>query len=155
MDIALPFFKIISMIFASSAVITGIVAIVAPVGFSKVFGLPLETTPLNDTGPFSKHRDTDDQNGLITDSPPYRSLAMSYVSLMGVRQLATGLILLTFACQHKWAEVATVLAIIGILVACTDGIYLARVNGKRSGQLHAIPGVVIAALAGVVIYYNP
>ena len=72
---------------------------------------------------------------------------------MGIRQLATGIILLTFAYQSKWVEAATILAIIGIVVAGTDGIYLARGGGgSKAGLFHAIPGALIAALACGVIY---
>ena len=71
---------------------------------------------------------------------------------MGVRQLATGTILLTFAYQNKWAEMATILAIIGILVAGTDGVYLARAGKTAQAKVHAVPGALIAALAGAVVY---
>ena len=49
-------------------------------------------------------------------------------------------------------EMATILAIIGIVVAGTDGIYLARAGLKGKGIFHAIPGALISALAwGVLI----
>ncbi|DBA86180.1 hypothetical protein WJX77_005830 [Trebouxia sp. C0004] len=71
---------------------------------------------------------------------------------MGVRQLATGIILLIFAQQNKWTEMATILAIIGVVVAGTDGVYLSRAGAGNLGRFHAIPGALIAALAGGVIY---
>ena len=71
---------------------------------------------------------------------------------MGARQLATGLILLTFAYQHKWTEAATILSIIGIVVAGTDGVYLSRAGAGQLARFHAIPGALIAALAAAVIY---
>jgi hypothetical protein len=82
----------------------------------------------------------------------HRVLTLSYISLMGVRQFATGIILLTFAYQKKWTEVATILAVIGIIVAGTDGIHLSRAGHRRLGRFHAVPGALIAALAGGFIY---
>ena len=148
MDYPLHIFKAVGVIFAISALITGIQAIVDPIGFSKFFGLPLSalTTDSADT--------LNGNDGAVTASQAtkfshsHHNLTMSYISLMGVRQLATGIILLTFAYQNKWTEVATILVIIGILVAGTDGIYLSRAGKGRLGRLHAIPGALIAALAG-------
>ena len=141
------------MTFAISAVATGVQAIVDPIGFSKFFGLPLDPTSTDSIGSLN-----DDENAATSRTTAilrhHHSLAMSYVSLMGVRQLATGIILLTFAYQNKWTEVATFLAIIGIVVAGTDGIYISRGGAKQSGRFHAIPGTLIAALAGGVIYSN-
>lgn len=125
----LPTFQAVSIIFAISAVITGMQALVNPVGFSKSFGLASDSK--------SKHSD---------------SLSKSYISLMGVRQLSTGIILLTFALQNKRTEMATILAIIGVLVAGTDGIFLALGATKSAGLFHAVPGAAIAALAGTVLY---
>lgn len=71
---------------------------------------------------------------------------------MGIRQLATGLTLLTFAYQEKWIEIATVLSILGIVVAGTDGICLARAGNYSQARFHAIPGACIALLAGTVLY---
>ena len=151
MDYLLLALKAVSVIFAVSAVITGTQAIVDPVGFSRFFGLPLTSNLTDSVGAYTK-----DDAG-VTPTPTatlhyYRSLTVSYVSLMGVRQLATGIILLIFAYQDKWVEIATILAIIGVLVAGTDGIYLSRAGAIRKGRLHAIPGALIAALAGGVIY---
>ena len=128
MDYLLPAFKVISVTFAMSAVATGAQAIVDPVGFSRFFGMPVHPTT---TG---------------------RSLTRSYIALMGVRQLATGIILLTFAYQEKWTEVATILAIIGMVVAGTDGMYLLLAGHGKLGKFHAIPGARIAALAVGVLY---
>ena len=70
---------------------------------------------------------------------------------MGVRQLATGLTLLAFAYQGKWKEMATILSILGIVVAGTDGACLAQKNlGK--GLFHAGPGACISALSIAVLY---
>ena len=60
----------------------------------------------------------------ILNDSHHRTLTKSYISLLGARQLATGIILLTLVSQHKWTEIATVLAIIGIVVAGTNGIYI-------------------------------
>lgn len=138
-------FKTVSMIFAVASVATGAQAIIDPTGFSKTFGLPLQT-PIN--APSSKDPQVAAENTPQSD----RAMAMSYISLAGVRQLGTAITILTFALQDKWTEVATILAIIGIVVAGTDGIYIARGATRRAGLLHAIPGALIAALAGAVIY---
>ena len=143
MAFLLSTFQVVSIIFAIAAVDTGAQALVDPVGFSISFGLPVALNT----------RTVD----AVTSRPTavlhsHRSLTMSYISLLGVRQLATGLILLTFACQNKWTEMATILAIIGVIVAGTDGIFLSRFGAQNLGRLHAIPGALIAALAGGVIY---
>ena len=113
-------------------------ALVDPIGFTKTFGLLL-----------SHNIKTDD--GAASTASRDRSVTLSYVSLMGVRQLATGLTLLVFAWQSKWTEAATILAIIGVVVAGTDGVYLARGGEASKGRWHAIPGVLIAALAAAVV----
>ena len=133
MPYLLSAFKAVSVIFAISAVVTGAQSIVDPVGFSLFFGLPL--TP-------------------AVAASDHRDLTASYIALMGVRQLATGVTLLVFAYQSKWTEVATILAIIGVLVAGTDGIFLSRAGHGAVGRWHAIPGVLIAALAAAVVYQH-
>ncbi len=151
MDYLLPTFKTVSVMFAISAVATGAQAVVDPVGFSRLFGLPL--TVINSVGSLTG------DNGAVTSRPTSilhydRCLTMSYVSLMGVRQLATGIILLIFAHKNNWTEMATILAVIGIVVAGTDGMYLSRAGARKLGWFHAIPGALIAALAGGVIYFS-
>ena len=71
---------------------------------------------------------------------------------MGVRQLATGITLLTFAYQTKWTEMANILAILGVVVAGTDGVYLSRFGAGKQAMFHAIPGALIAILAGAVVF---
>lgn len=139
----LPSFKAVSLIFAISAVATGAQAIINPIGFSRGFGLVLNSTP---------NPSINNENKI---SHSHEILTKSYISLMGVRQIATGIILLTFAYQDKWTEMATILAIIGVVVAGTDGVYLARGGTRNLGLFHAIPGALIAALACFVIYSNP
>jgi len=146
MDYLLPTFKTVSVMFAISAVATGAQAVVDPVGFSRFFGLPLTVTNSDDNG-----ADTSRPTNILHYD---RCLTLSYVSLMGVRQLATGIVLLIFAHQNKWTEMATILAIIGIVVAGTDGMYLSRAGARKLGRFHAIPGALIAALAGGVIYFS-
>jgi len=148
MDYLLPTFKAVSVIFAVSAVGTGAQAILAPVGFSKMFGLPVTSKP---NSPSTKEHPINPAASVSH----LQSTTTSYISLLGIRQLSTGLILLTFAYQDKWVESATILAIIGVLVAGTDGIYLARSGARSEGRWHAIPGALIAALAAAVVYYNP
>ncbi|KAJ3247408.1 hypothetical protein HDU78_004382 [Chytriomyces hyalinus] len=155
-------FKAVSLIFAAAAVGTGLHAIADPVGFSKSFGLPISPPATPDSGTLKKDAVTGNlintkdgstaKEEAAVSSYRQRRVAMSYVSLMGVRQLATGTILLTFAYQGKWTEMATILAIIGILVAGTDGIYLSRDGAKKLGQFHALPGALISALACAFIW---
>ena len=128
------------MIFALLAVATGLQAIVTPIVFSNSFGLPITDSK---TGSSQSHR------SVLTTH------ALAYVSLQGVRQLATGIVLLIYAAQGKWMEVATFLAVIGVLVAGMDGVFLARNGQLARGVFHALPGALIAALAAAVVYYNP
>lgn len=137
-----PTFKAVSLIFSVAAIVTGLRPILDPVSFSHSFGIPLAPTTVS-----SYKKDS----AALTQRDDHNS-ALYYVSLMGVRQLGTGMILLTFAYQAKWTEMATILAIIGILVAGTDGVYLARARSIRAGAFHAIPGALISALALAFIY---
>ena len=150
MDYLLPTFQAVSVIFAIASVATGAQAILDPVSFSKSFGLPLSPTEIKSI--------VSPVNSSTTETyrsyQDHRNLAKSYVSLMGVRQLGTGIILLTFAYQGKWTEMGTILAIIGVVVAGTDGYYIAQGGSRGQGQFHAIPGALIAALAGAVLYSN-
>ena len=142
MNLLLPTFKIVSVAFASSAIVTGAQAIVDPIGFSRSFGLPITIAKDADKPQSTPVSHFHESNG---------NAIISYVSLMGIRQLATGITLLTFAYQKKWTEMATILAILGIVVAGTDGIYLSRSGAKNLAKLHAIPGALIALLAGATI----
>ena len=136
-------FKFVSVTFAVAAVCTGVQALFGPVSFSQSFGLPLEEPKPDREDAKSK------PESAATASQ--HDFAVSYVSLMGVRQLATGVILLTFAHQRKWEEIATILAIIGLLVAGIDGFYLARAGKRNAAIFHAVPGALIALLARAVI----
>lgn len=151
---ALLFFKLTTVIFSAAAIYTGAQALFHPAGFAKSFGLSLDSMGaailLKTSG--SKKEGA----AVILANPnlhPYNP-AMSYVSLMGIRQLANGLILATFAYKGKWIEVATILAIIGILVAGIDGIYLSRAGKTSLGVYYAVPGALIAMYASVVLYYH-
>jgi hypothetical protein len=136
-------FKAISVTFALAAVYTGVHGLVYPAAFSKFFGLPLDATtippPPSSDSPFVK--------STYEAYKTHRTLAKSYISLMSVRQLGTGIILLIFAYQDKWTEVATILAVIGVLVAGTDGLFLIKGSTRADGIFHAIPGGMISALA--------
>ena len=140
MDLLNPLFKFVSVTFAVAAVATGIQAIVDPIGFSRSFGLPL--------APQLK------PNALELQKPN-NDAATPYVSLMGVRQLATGITLLTFAYQAKWQEMATILTILGFVVACTDAVFLAQSGAYGKARFHAIPGALIATLAAAVVVIDP
>jgi hypothetical protein len=130
MDLLSTSFKLVSLIFAISAVGTGLQALLDPIGFSTSFGIP---NGFAGGGPKSAIHSSDQ--------------LLLYVSLMGVRQLATGLTLLLFAWLGKWAEMATILSILGYVVACTDGYYLVRAGNERQAAFHALPGFMIASLA--------
>jgi hypothetical protein len=141
---SVPAFQIVSMTFAVAAVATGLQALSDPIGFSNTFGLRLMRST---EGDLSKHGSSESPDLHKTRSSDQHNVARSYVSLMGVRQLGTGITLLAFGYQRKWNEIATILSIIGILVAGTDGIFLARNGFVKQGQWHAVPGALIAALA--------
>lgn len=145
MNFLLPTFKIVSVVFAISAIVTGTQAILDPIGFSRSFGLPITTI---------KDADESKSTAISHFHKPNGKPIVSYVSLMGVRQLATGITLLTFAYQKKWIEMATILTILGIIVAGTDGFYLSRSGASNQARFHAIPGALIALLAGAVIFTN-
>ena len=142
MNLLLPTFKIVSVAFASSAIVTGAQAIVDPIAFSRLFGMPVTIAKDADKPQSTPVSHFHNSNG---------NAIIPYVSLMGVRQLATGITLLTFAYQKKWTEMATILAILGIVVAGTDGIYLSRSGARNLAKLHVIPGALIALLAGATI----
>ena len=141
----LPIFKMVSVAFASSAIVTGTQAIVDPIGFSRSFGLPI--TIVKDA---DKSQSTPISHFYKSNGNPI----ISYVSLMGIRQLAMGITLLTFAYQKKWTEMATILIILGIIVAGTDGFYLSRSGARNLAKVHAIPGALIVLLAGATILTN-
>jgi len=46
----------------------------------------------------------------------------------------------------------TILAMIGIVVVGIGGFFLSCRSSREYGQFHAIPGILIAALAAAVIY---
>lgn len=138
MDYILLTFKAVSVTFASLAVVTGAQALCKPVGFAASFGMALQKN------------DADKNPNFLG-----KETAASYVSLMGVRQLATGITLLAFASQGKWTDMATILVILGLVVAPTDGLFLYRSGAKAKGPFHALPGALIALLAGAVLYLRP
>lgn len=133
MSALLRFFQAITIIFTPLAIYTGLSAILQPRAFAKQFGIPL--SPLSGGG---KGKGTAD-NGV----------EQAYVSLLGARQLGTGVILLIFASLGKWEEAAIVLSVIGVVVAGMDGLYIARSGPGRigAGAFHAVPGAGVALLA--------
>ncbi|KAI8815338.1 hypothetical protein BJ742DRAFT_783269 [Cladochytrium replicatum] len=136
-----PAFQLVSVTFACLAVVTGIQAVSSPVTFARSFGIPIQ--------PVKPH---DDHHTSGTSRPKRSSAASSYVSLMGVRQLATGVTLLTYARQGKWEDMATLLSILGFVVAGTDGYVLWTEGAGWKGPFHALPGAGIALLAGAFLY---
>ncbi|ORY04464.1 hypothetical protein BCR34DRAFT_572676 [Clohesyomyces aquaticus] len=133
MTYLLPAFQAVSLTFATLAILTGFQALYDPIKFSTSFGISI--TPASSKSPSQKKP----------------SAAASYVSLMGVCQLATGLTLLAFAWQGWWVQMAMVLFILGFVVAGTDGWVLCREGKKAKGVFHALPGAGIAMLAGAVV----
>lgn len=149
-------FKAVSTIFAVAALFTGIQALVRPMRFSQSFGISIHN---NISSIVQEHRgkskwSKDEKSSTMSEAELHHhsNVAMSYISLMGVRQLATGVILLTFSIQQKWSEMAQILAIIGFLVAGTDGIYLYRAGRMDLALFHALPGAGIAVLACSALY---
>lgn len=119
-------FRAVTLIFASASLFTGFQAVFVPAKFASSFGIRLP--------------DADTTKSTPSASSLKDPGASAYVSVMGARQLGTGLTLLAFAYQGKWAEAATVLSIIGVVVAGTDGWHIARTGGSLGGGLyHAGP----------------
>ncbi|KAF2666623.1 hypothetical protein BT63DRAFT_313259 [Microthyrium microscopicum] len=138
MLIILTTFQCVSIIFACAATFTGIQAMLDPVGFAASFGIPVLSFESQDR--YSKSVNT---------------VTTAYISLMGVRQLATGITLLVFASQRQWYEMATLLSILGFVVAGTDGYFLYKMSSIGKGAFHAVPGAAIALLAMVTLLYRP
>ncbi|GAM83009.1 hypothetical protein ANO11243_009950 [Dothideomycetidae sp. 11243] len=135
-------FKAVSLIFAGSAVLTGLQALLSPLSFARSFGLTVAPT---------KNASAATTRASPRDQLDNANVALAYVSLMGVRQLATGVTLMVFAFYGKWQEMAVILTILGVLVACTDGVLLYRAGLKGNAAFHAIPGLGIALLASMNI----
>ena len=120
-------FKGVSLIFATASVFTGTQALLDPIAFSKTFGI---TIP--------KQHDT--------------PLLRSYITLMAARQLATGISILLLAKQGHFIAIAYILMVAGIVVAGTDGVFIAKNGSRKMGVVHAGPGFVIASLAALTIW---
>ncbi|TLD09702.1 hypothetical protein PspLS_11377 [Pyricularia sp. CBS 133598] len=136
-------FKAVCSIFTVAAVLTGTQAIVNPTAFAISFGIPLNQ-------PLKSAKQTAASTTNTTKPPHHDSTASSYIALVGARQLGTGITLLVFAYQGKWVECATILSIIGLVVAGMDGYHIAKNGNLGGGVFHAGPGAAIAALAGAV-----
>lgn len=145
MTYILPAFKAFSTIFACLAVATGAQALWDPIGFAASFGIPIHHAPRMSTG---NSTDTAIKQGR-SDST-VATAAPSCVSLIGVRQLATGVTLVTFAWQGRLDEMAVLPFVLGFLVAGTDGLFFYRSRAAAKGLFHAGPGAGIAMLAGAV-----
>jgi hypothetical protein len=120
-------FKGISLIFATASVFTGAQAILDPIAFSKTFGIEIP-----------KRHDT--------------PLLRSYVTLMATRQLATGITILLLARQGHFIAIAYILMVAGVVVAGTDGIFIAKMGSRKMGIVHAGPGFLIASIATLTIW---
>jgi hypothetical protein len=137
MSTLLVVFKLVAVIFTVLCIFTGAHAIVDPAGFSVQFGIPLPrpepSTPKASTFP---------------------AVTTAYITLLGARQLGTGFTLLAFISQGKWGEAATILSVIGVVVAGMDGLYIARSGTGRlgAGIFHALPGGLIALLAACALF---
>ena len=133
-------FKTVSITFAIAAVTTGLQALTSPVSFATSFGIPL-----------SQHGRSQKPK-----APPNAEAGvnLAYIKVMGARQFATGITLLVFAYQGKWVEMATVLVIVGSIVAGMDGYQIAQNGSLGGGLFHAVPGWLIAALATAMLRYS-
>ncbi|GAB7328583.1 hypothetical protein MBLNU13_g00531t1 [Cladosporium sp. NU13] len=120
-------FKGVSVIFAIASVFTGTQALLDPVAFSKTFGIKIP-----------KQHDT--------------PLLRSYITLMATRQLATGISILLLAKQGHFTAIAYILMVAGIVVAGTDGVFIAKNGSRKMGIVHAGPGFAIASLAALTIW---
>jgi hypothetical protein len=121
-------------------VFTGVWSLIDQVGYAAGFGLPIGTSGQ------PSHARLSAVTGTGSDA------LRAFVMLTGVRQLATGLIVLLFARQSKWTELATMLSITGVVVAGTDGVVLMKNGYGRAGARHAVPGVMISAMAIAVLW---
>lgn len=144
MDYLPHVFKGVGLIFTVAALFTGAQALSDPEAFATSFGLSLKSK----SHQYQQGKQRPDDAISSTRLPPATS---SYVSLMGVRQFATGVILAAFIYQSKWDEVATILVIIGFLVAGTDGYHLWRAGEAGLAMYHAVPGALIAAISGAFL----
>ena len=135
MSYLLPTFQLVSLGSALAFIVTGLQGIFTPIDFSRSFGIPI----------------TADYSSSQKSTTLAHNNATSYVSLMGVRQLATGITLLVFAYQNKWTEMATILSIMGFVVAGTDGFFLWRSGEGGKAMFHVIPGALIASLAAATV----
>jgi hypothetical protein len=120
-------FKGIALIFGVSTVATGIQALLNPIAFSQTFGI---TVP--------KDKDT--------------PILRSYITLMATRQLATGASVLLLARAGHFVSIAYMLMVAGVIVAGTDGVFIAKNGSTKMGVVHAGPGFVIAGIAAVTIW---
>jgi hypothetical protein len=136
MTYLLLIFKTVSLISATAFCITGLRGLTDPVAHSRFFGIPINTSTST--------------SGKATDQQSWN--AETYVSLKGVRQLSQGLTLFAFAYQGNWDAVATILGVLGVVVACTDGYFIAtRAGDVGKGVFHAGPGLGIAGLSLAVL----
>ncbi|KPI37063.1 uncharacterized protein AB675_3580 [Cyphellophora attinorum] len=164
MPTILAIFQTISLIFAVASIATGLQALFDSHGFAKAFGIPIPSSPSATSGASAKSIDDPPSKRMKDDDADVSTraavAAASYVSLLGTRQLAQGLILVVFAAQGKWVETAQILCVLGVVVACTDGVVLSRrvgSTGKGSlgkGLFHAGPGLGIAGVAALSLIWG-
>ncbi|KAM0700290.1 hypothetical protein Q7P35_012010 [Cladosporium inversicolor] len=119
--------KGVSLVFATASVFTGARALLDPIAFSTTFGISVP-----------KGHDT--------------PLLRSYITLMATRQLATGISILLLARQGHFIAIAYILMVTGIVVAGTDGVFIAKMGSRKMGIVHAGPGFVIASIAALTIW---
>lgn len=144
MDYILTSFKAVSIIFSILAVQTGINALFRPISFAKSFGLPM------DNNAATKSRAGNKEDAFVLSQ--HSDFGLAYVTMMGVRQLATGITILIFSSLGKWTEIATILSVLGLLVATTDAYNLWKAGKNGLARYHALPGIAIALHALAVLY---
>lgn len=126
-SLLLLIFKPTAFIFSIASIFTGLQSLFRPLHFSRLFGIPIvpsQTTPL----------------------------LLDYISLMGSRQLSTGLATALLLLRGNDVGAGYVLMVAGVVVAGWDGVIIARNGSTRMGIVHAGPGFVIAAIAAGVVW---
>lgn len=146
MDYLLSSFQGVSVIFAILALQTGGQAFWNPLAFAETFGLPMEPTPAGTL--------TSANKAMTGAAETNHNVALSFVTMMGMRQFAAGGTLLALAAQGKWVSVATVLSVYGVCAAGVDTYNLHRANKPSLARYHGIPGAIITGHAMAVLYWR-
>ena len=146
MDYLLPSFQGVSVIFAILALQTGGQAFWTPLVFAETFGLPLDSTSTSTL--------TEANKAVVNAAETNHNVALSFVTMMGMRQFAAGGTILALAAQGEWVSIATVLSVYGVCAAGVDTYNLHRANKPSLARYHGIPGAIITGHAMAVLYWR-